>query len=152
MSLKCAYHPEREASAKCEKCGKVICLECKIVNHKTIHGGSKDHSYAYNRSYEVCTICYYDRKTNTYGNRAKIIGGITIVFLIIYIAFDLTMFNLIGIPGVPSIFYIFDIIFLLVPIVIIVVIIYLMFIYGPKKVEEFKSKKEDFLNSITTKA
>ena len=58
MSLKCAYHPEREANTKCEKCGKLICLECKQA-FTTTHG-TEDTRYSVRHEY--CQACYYDYK------------------------------------------------------------------------------------------
>jgi hypothetical protein len=63
----------------------------------------------------------------------------------------LSVFNLGTIPSIPSIFYISDIIFLIVLILIIGAMLFMMFIYVPKKVQEFKSKREDLLNSLKIK-
>jgi len=56
MSLNCYYHPEREANTKCEKCEKLICLECKKLY--TVKHGLQDSSYA--TQHELCIVCYYD--------------------------------------------------------------------------------------------
>jgi len=146
MSLKCAYHPGREASEKCEKCGKLICLECKMVYHLTYRSGPGDNSYTYSRRFELCPLCYYDRKINIYGKQAKTVGGATIIGLIILFLVSLIIFDFGSI--IPSIMLIFDIIFLIIPILMILITLYMIFIYGPKKTEDFKSKREEFLNSI----
>lgn len=133
MSLRCAYHPEREASAKCEKCSKVVCLECKMVYHERHSGGTGNRSYAYSVRREFCPVCFYDRKIKTYGSQAKI--GATIFTIITLIMF-IVPFILTG--------DFFGIIFLLIMIPIDI----LVFVYGPRKVKEFEYQKAEFLNSI----
>lgn len=139
MSLKCAYHPEIDASDKCEKCGKVICLECKMVYHETIHSGTGDSSYAYSKRYELCPPCFYDRKIKVHGYQNMIGGTIGIIIIISFIVF--TQYLSIGTDF-------FSMLFMLIPILAIVCIIISVFIYGPIKLTKFKSKKEEFLNSI----
>jgi len=134
MSLKCAYHPERDASEKCEKCGKVICLECKMVYHETHRGGTGERSYAYSVRHEYCPVCFYDRKIKTYGPQAKITATI---FTIIVLIMIFVIFNMMG--------DYFPLFFLLV---IIPLDIY-AFVYGPRKLKEFRYKKAEFLNSLT---
>jgi hypothetical protein len=146
MSLKCVYHPEREASEKCEKCGKLICLECKMAYHLTYHSGTGDNSYSYSRRIELCPLCYYERKITLFGKQSKKIGAGTIIASIMLFVVSLIMFDFR--PGMPSIMLTMDIIFLLIPIIIIAITLYMIFIYSPKKVGEFKIKREDFVNSI----
>ncbi len=56
--LNCYYHPERNAIAKCEKCGKPICLECNMIfRDKNI---TNKENYATRHNY--CIVCYYDKK------------------------------------------------------------------------------------------
>ncbi|MFX0022455.1 MAG: B-box zinc finger protein [Candidatus Hermodarchaeota archaeon] len=146
MGLKCAYHPEREASEKCEKCGKLICLECKMVYHLTYQSRTEDNSYAYSRRIELCPLCYYERKINVYGKQGKKVAVGTILGSIMLFVVSLIMIDFR--PGMPSIMLILDIIFLIIPFLIIGITLYMILIYGPKKSEEFKSKREEFLTSI----
>ncbi|MFX1502350.1 MAG: zinc-ribbon domain-containing protein [Promethearchaeota archaeon] len=145
MSLKCVYHPDREASDKCEKCGKVICLECKMVYHETIHHGTGDNSYAYSRQFDLCPPCFYDRKIKKYGTTNMIGGIIGIIFIIIFIGVSQTMMNS---PDMPSSFRFVKILLLIIPILMLIGIIIGVFIYGPIKVKDFKSKRGEFWDSI----
>ncbi|MFX0073652.1 MAG: zinc-ribbon domain-containing protein [Candidatus Hermodarchaeota archaeon] len=146
MSLKCTYHPERDASEKCEKCGKLICLECKMVYHLTYHNGTGNHGYSHSRQFNLCPLCYYNRKINVYGKQSKRVGLATIIGLILLFVISLIMFDF-G-SSIPSVMLVLDILFLIIPILIIILILYMILIYGPKKVETFKSKRENFLTSI----
>ena len=133
MSLKCYYHPEREAQSKCEKCGKVICVECKMVYHRTVHRGTGDDRYAYSERYEYCPICYYD--TQIKKSKSYSYGCIAFaIFFIVAAVFMTGFFN-------PIIFTL-----LLVGVVIsLVLFVILRFVYSPKKTAEFNAKKEEFL-------
>ncbi|MHA1167878.1 MAG: hypothetical protein ACTSP4_10820 [Candidatus Hodarchaeales archaeon] len=55
-SARCFYHPDREAVEKCEKCGRLICLEDKMV-YRTV--GTMDSD---GRRYILCPICYNERQ------------------------------------------------------------------------------------------
>ncbi|MHA1674818.1 MAG: B-box zinc finger protein [Promethearchaeota archaeon] len=47
-NLTCKYHSDREASAKCERCGAMVCLECKNVlrqTHSSSSHSSDHHGY-----------------------------------------------------------------------------------------------------------
>ena len=62
MSLKCYYHPNREAITKCENCEKMICIECKkpiSVTH-----GVQESRYA--TQHDFCMPCYYDSEMKNY--------------------------------------------------------------------------------------
>ena len=147
MSLKCAYHLEREASSKCEKCGKLICLECKMVYRQTVHGGSGDSSYAYSKRYEYCPVCYYDAKAKIY-KYSSIVGFFTIGMLIF-------MLFVVFLPTSPLSYshpamYIPLIIISIMLAIAVIVVVYLHFIRRPKKVGELDAKKEEFLRSIKT--
>jgi len=44
--LTCFYHPNREATQKCSRCGKFLCLECqKKVTHRSSQGGISERVY-----------------------------------------------------------------------------------------------------------
>ncbi|MFX1496376.1 MAG: zinc-ribbon domain-containing protein [Promethearchaeota archaeon] len=144
MSLKCFYHPEREANSKCEKCSKLICLECKMVYHQTVHGGS---GYAYTKRYEYCPICYYD--TQIKKSKINSIGGI-IALSVLIISFFIFTFSLPRKAYTYPATY-FPIIFLLALIIIGGIIFgYLQFVRKPKKMSELNSKKDQFLKSINS--
>ncbi len=138
MSLKCHYHPEREAQSKCEKCGRVICVECKMVYHKTVHRGTGDDRYAYSERYEYCPLCYYDTQIKKYKSYSH--GCIAFaIFFIIAAVFMTGFFN-------PIIFTLLS-----VGIVIsLVLFVFLRFVYSPKKTAEFNAKKEEFLQRTKT--
>ncbi|MFX1409048.1 MAG: zinc-ribbon domain-containing protein [Promethearchaeota archaeon] len=138
MSLNCYYHPEREASTKCEKCGKIICLECKMVYHETYYRGTGDDRYAYTKRYEYCPVCYYD--TQIKKHKRSSIGFIFLTIMLLFMLGFMFFFNFADI----QIF----IMFLSIGITIsIVAFIYMQFIRIPKKVEEVETKKEEFLRS-----
>ena len=56
---RCYYHPQIEAIAKCEKCGKYLCLECKQIYHRRV-GGANYRSYV---TLELCPECYDKQET-----------------------------------------------------------------------------------------
>ena len=84
--LNCYYHPARIAKEKCKQCGKLICIECRMVyNEKKVKSGSSTarglargliiyHSVRH----EVCPVCYYTQqeKQNTHDmSRSPILIG-----------------------------------------------------------------------------
>ena len=145
MSLKCYYHPEREAQSKCEKCGKVICVECKMVYHKTVHRGTGDDRYAYSERYEYCPVCYYDTHVKKYKNYPYPCIGFIIIFIIA--AISMTLFT----PGIynPMSFLVITLLSLGI-LISVVAFFYLRFVYSPKKTAEFNAKKEEFLQRTKT--
>lgn len=73
---RCHFHPDRDAITKCEHCGRLICVECKMVYRKSHSSGSGDtHSYYYTY-HDYCTPCFYDRKIKNLNP----IGPICIIF------------------------------------------------------------------------
>ena len=144
MSLKCYYHPEREAATKCEKCGKVICVECKMVYHKTVHRGTGDDRYAYSERYEYCPVCYYDTEIKKYKNYSYGCIGVMIVFIIA----EIFMFIPTGLY--TPMMFIVGILLSIGILISIIAFFILRFVYSPKKTAEFNAKKEEFLQSIKT--
>ncbi|MFX0181020.1 MAG: zinc-ribbon domain-containing protein [Candidatus Hodarchaeota archaeon] len=142
MSLKCFYHPEREASSKCEQCEKLICLECKMVYHQVVHGGS---SNAYTKRYEYCPICYYD--TQIKKSKINLIGGV-IALSVLIISFFIFTFTL------PEIAFSYPATYIPIGFLLALIIIgslifgYLQLVRKPKKVNQFNLKKEEFLKSV----
>ncbi|MHA1585414.1 MAG: hypothetical protein ACTSWL_09175 [Promethearchaeota archaeon] len=51
----CFYHPDRKAVDRCENCGKMLCLECKRMDHQ-VKGVSFDERYESTRV--LCPECY----------------------------------------------------------------------------------------------
>jgi len=140
MSLKCVYHPDREASTKCEKCGKLICLECKQT-FTTTHG-TEDSRYSVRHEY--CQVCYYDYKIKS-AKYTPVVCVISILFFIISLIMINTFIS--NTDFSPE-----D---LSTPILImyaglfisIIVSIYLLLVYRPKKIALYENKKQIFLTS-----
>jgi ribosomal protein L40E len=70
-NLKCAYHPNVKASGKCEKCGKLICLQCKVENY--INGVKK----------EYCKKCDLENQMKTIVNNNS--KSCIVMIIIIYV-------------------------------------------------------------------
>jgi len=133
--LNCFYHPEREANTKCEKCGKIICLECKTVYRVSHSSGTGDHRRTYTSRYEYCPVCFYDQKIKSYGPQAKK-GAFTLTTILLVIIFVSVVF-------MDTYFSLFFLI-ILIPLDISILV------YGPRKVKESEIKKAEFLNSLKT--
>ena len=80
-SFHCHYHPNREATEKCEICNEMICLEC--VRSLEIRQNRGRSSYTYTK--KVCPICYDDYYINQ-GPGQNIVGVIFPIFFIIVAA------------------------------------------------------------------
>lgn len=150
MSLKCAYHPNRNATDKCEKCGKVICPECKMVDRETHYGGTGDSSYAYSTGYDYCPVCFYDKKIRKY-SFFNYLGAIIITIgVIVYIIIIMQIFG--GFGEWAKTVRIFDMILFSLPIILVVALDINNFIFAPikarKKNKRFTEKKLEFLNSL----
>ena len=50
MTMKCAYHPDRDAAGVCVKCGKLVCEECRRVLEGKIYCASCTERTAPNRA------------------------------------------------------------------------------------------------------
>lgn len=130
MALKCYYHPDREATVKCEICGKLVCVECKMFLKRMQGAGNSRHVIRY----EVCPLCYYDKMTKGYGNRAKLFAFIFTIPSIVFIIISLAsiIFPFMAIFGVAT---------------IAILWIYALY-YAPKKRDEFEQKRRDFLQGL----
>ncbi len=96
MSLKCYYHPDREATTKCEKCDKMICIECK--KPISITHGVKESQYA--TQHEFCMPCYYDYEMKKYSYSPR---GYYIAFSILLpIILTLVILGLVFISHIPA--------------------------------------------------
>ncbi|MFX1503579.1 MAG: hypothetical protein ACFFDH_21635 [Promethearchaeota archaeon] len=71
--LRCAYHPNVNASGKCQKCGKLVCLECKVEK------------YTYNLKHEWCKKCDIENDIKTFVNKSSksCIVMIVIIYLVL---------------------------------------------------------------------
>jgi len=136
--LNCYYHPERNAIAKCEKCGKSICLECNMI-FRDKNDTNKDH---YATHYDYCIVCYYDKKIKRYST-SRIMKELAF-FILVLISIITILFTSRNFQQIFSI--------LIYPIIIVSLIIlfyiYKLVIGGPKKIAKFKTKKYEFLNSL----
>ncbi|MFX0137603.1 MAG: hypothetical protein ACFFDN_28450 [Candidatus Hodarchaeota archaeon] len=138
MSLNCYYHPEREVNTKCENCGKLICVKCKMIFQKAYDRMD----VRYYKSYEYCPICFYDKNIVKYRRNPIIIAmSFTIMFTILIIGIS----SIIDPSSESSIFLLFPIV---ISVIFIIAPNIYAFIYCPRKVKEFKEKKEEFLQSI----
>lgn len=130
MTLNCYYHPDREAKEKCEICGKLICLECKMVLKRMYGAQESTHIVRY----EVCPLCYYDKKDKEYGEKAiKFALMMTIpsvIFIIILIVVEFFFYMVIGLAILIAFSWIYAL------------------YYAPKKRDEFKQEKMDFLRGL----
>jgi len=165
----CNYHPERTAVEKCERCGKLICLECKMVYHETrsigrrpssglqsSFGSSTRRSY-YDTRYEVCPVCFYElQEEGVAKSKAPMYMGVGFLgfFVLIIVLFFIPFYSIVN--EVPSsrgsafstMFIVIPIIMLLIPGSILFFIIYKMVVTDPKTSNEAKAKKEEFLRSV----
>ena len=156
MSLNCHYHPGREATEKCDHCGKLLCLECKRVYQYTYSeedsfGDStfSDTTYHYMR-YELCPECKFNVELSRYNSKlALVISSIITIFvsiiLIALLAMHYLVFNFppdyVG-PGT----------FAFIPILIIalvwIITVYRIRVSYPRAREKIYRKKDKFLKSV----
>lgn len=147
----CYYHPNSNAVAKCELCGKKICLDCKRIYREEIrHGAGKYRSYNILR-YEYCPVCYHQSVINsTKGGILNLI--FTIPFAIIFIVVILGIMSSFSSDTFPGFNSFFGLIFTIVPILMIVGVVYKGFVSNTQKVEESKAKLDQFLKETGTKS
>lgn len=144
MSVKCYYHPDRDATTKCENCEKMICVECKKAYHVT--HGVKDNHYA--TQHDLCQLCYYDIEMKKYSFSPRgyyipisILVAADVIFIILFLVALLhfgNFFFAILIPFFSGLLFIF-------------LCLYTYFRDKKRHPEEFaklKSKKENFLKSL----
>ena len=119
----CFYHPNRTAIAKCEQCGKKICLDCKSVYHSTHHNGIGDSSSSYHIQKELCVTCHKvqlekDANSSKYGG--IIFACVACVMFLIFLGGVSSMgggFG--GFGGEPlAIFTAFFVIFIIIAVIV----------------------------------
>lgn len=135
----CKYHPHQNAVAKCEKCGAMLCLQCKSVyrmRHNSTH-----HHHSYSNRIELCPECYEERVKRSNNPLTCILP---VIFIIIFMTISSSMFSGIGSFGFGGI----QAVFFIVPILMLVIIGYQYFVKGPQRIAEAKRRKEASLNSM----
>ncbi len=165
--LTCYYHPEIEADAKCDKCGKIICLEC-VKNFNTHIRGSNS-SY-YSSRHQYCIPCYIDIEGKRLAGLSFRKGTISLI-----IAFTVSVILLliplsIGILWEPDSSYSNRVFYsgqmnskrflMFIPIILIIIlsisaVLIMIFriqyykVKHPIKIAEVKKKREDFFKTVT---
>jgi len=136
MNLNCHYHPDREAKTKCEICGKLICLECKMVLNTT-HGTDESR---YVIRHEACPLCFYAKMDKAYSRNAKIFALMATIFSTTFIIILLVL----------NFFFSIDMVFpWVIGLAILITLSWIYYLYyAPKKRDEFKQKKMDFLRGL----
>lgn len=137
--LNCSYHLNRQANAKCEKCGKLICLECKMIFHQSHTSGYGEDSYTYSTRHEFCTPCYYDMRMKADKMMVKV-----------FIPFSFMVILMTIISGVFLEFLLIGIIGLLVGLILLIVVILYRLIIIPKKMARWEKKKQEFIDSLSS--
>ena len=140
-AFSCKYHPDREAVTKCEKCGVMICLECKsIYRRQSSHHHSAHHRHRYSaQRYELCPECY-SNQIDTAFNPICIV--LPLIFIIFFISTASSMFSNSSF-GAPTGF---SAMFIIVPIIMICLLLYRYFIEGPQKKEEARRRKDQAIH------
>lgn len=135
MSLKCYYHPDREATTKCEKCEKVICIKCK-KSYNVTHGVKESLNAT---QHDMCKPCYYDIEIEkyTFSSRSYYIAFFIPVLMCLIPIFTALVFAF----GLSLFFYF-----------IIILMIMILFLRrmksSPEKLAELMTKKEKFLKTL----
>ncbi|MFX0063179.1 MAG: hypothetical protein ACFFC7_13460 [Candidatus Hermodarchaeota archaeon] len=102
-NLQCFYHPEREAATKCEKCGKLICLECKLIRREYTLTGSDSSQWV---RYEVCPACYAEMKAaSARGSKVFVIIAAVMCIAFIVIAALILIFFFDILSSFPTFFF-----------------------------------------------
>ncbi len=141
MSLKCYYHPERESITKCETCGRLICVACKTVVHRT-HGTNEDR---YSTRHEVCVPCKLDEELQKF-SMTRIIATFSIFFIFIIIFISITTVT--NTQMRDPILRFLPIIGIVALIIITIGYLIWMIFKRPKEIAKIKIQKEEFLKSI----
>ncbi len=84
----CYYHPDRNAIAHCEKCNRMVCLECKRIYRRSYYSGTSHHRHRYVERYEYCPICMHTQKEkNIKGGSLSLICFAIVAFIMFAIFF-----------------------------------------------------------------
>ncbi len=162
-NLTCKYHSGRDASAKCERCGAMVCIECKNVLRQTHSSSShsSDHrsSHTYTTRHDLCPECYAKKISQQYNPICCFINiGIISGFVIfIYRMMFQSLFPDIDISDIGSLFDNLlggDMMtialtgFLGMLILVMFCMGYNYFIKGPKMKKEANRRRDVALNSL----
>ncbi|MCG3217393.1 MAG: zinc-ribbon domain-containing protein [Candidatus Heimdallarchaeota archaeon] len=164
----CYYHPERTAVEKCEKCGKLICLECKMVFHATKsrgfssssglrsgHASSSSRRSYYDVRHEVCPVCYFDLQEESVA-RSKVgmyvamgfVGFFMITFIMVFMPVFMFVDDVPAGGSFISLFILVPIMMLLIPGIMLFFFFYRTFYVNPKTTSDARAKKREFLRSV----
>jgi len=150
--VNCAYHPGREAIAKCENCHKMLCVACRTVDtiqhSSTSHHMDHSHTTYWATQHEVCPECYYDRRIHS----SRVPYIVMIGFGIFFAVMAFGMLNLMsdfGGSSIPDFVKIMPILFGLIGIGISLGGVYTIFVKVPRIKAEAQEKKQEFLDSVT---
>ena len=138
----CKYHPDRNAVTKCEKCGAMVCLECKNVYQHHYH--SSHHHHSYSTRYELCPECYATKVNQSYN---PICLCFPVVFLLFFMGIASSMFSQASSWGMgpPTGF---AAMFFLVPILMLGILGYTYFVQGPKAKAEANRRRDTALGGL----
>ena len=133
---KCKYHADREAIAKCEECGALVCLECKNVYRPMYNSTHSSRGYGYRM--ELCPECYFERLEKTK-------NPISLIFIVVFIALFLGVASQ-GLSGAPGGF---TAMFIIIPVIMLGSVGYYYFIKFPKMREDAKKRRNKALVALT---
>ncbi len=122
----CFYHNNTNASKKCYKCGKYVCLECA----QSISGK--------NASQDLCPECYYSMTMKRYSVGPSIPF---LIFAVILVIFDIFAWSFGVFPGVWVLFMLA---------LVISVLVYTNRVAKPREIKKAKSIKEKALAAKAT--
>ncbi|MFX1501529.1 MAG: zinc-ribbon domain-containing protein [Promethearchaeota archaeon] len=135
MSLKCYYHSDRDAQSKCDKCGKLICLECKKAFTAT-HGVNKSQ---YATRHELCLLCYFDREMASIRSSSTTCLVFIVFAIIMTTVFSFTNQRFIFVPIIIG----------SIAIIISIILYYhTKYIWGPRKAETISIQRQKFMDSL----
>ncbi|MHA1520859.1 MAG: zinc ribbon domain-containing protein [Promethearchaeota archaeon] len=167
--LTCKYHSDREANSKCERCGAMVCLECKNVLRQT-HSSSSSmndssfHNNTYVTRHDLCPECYAE-KINKSNNPCCFF--VIVIFIIGFMGIAYAMFT--GISSLTDGFFddspfedsplgddplgggLFTVVFamfLIIPILMIFCLGYKFFVSGPKLKVEANRRRDIALSAL----
>lgn len=134
--LTCYYHENRKAIGHCERCSRLVCLECQR-KYRVRHSRGRYH-HGYVERYEYCPICYYNRKESP---GASCVLLFPLCFLSIFIIVPISTGMFMEVP-------VFSLVFISIPTLIAASILYSLCIYGPKERERAHHEKLAFMKEV----
>ncbi len=173
----CFYHSDRQAVEKCERCGRLLCLEDKIKKNYTRNEGTSEHSNYVHYSVILCPLCDINQELKTRKNMLNPLGLIFASFFVIipfivgmiFIGISLNVINSELNPPQSPFSWIhqsgpnYFLILFMIPFLLAGIgfgIIVPLFIIkkalseikqNPTKIEELQQRKRTFIHSMTSK-